>query len=151
TLGANYVLGSASSATNVAFDAVVADLGSVFAPFESCFPSGFDDSLKPEKACRALWVEGATLTSISTKQYTDVAGNANISGYGFGLDGKVYSSNKVTTLDYLVSVNVRLAKRYGNAPPPPGSDSTEHPRVAAAHMNDLFKKLSDSKLLLQAK
>jgi hypothetical protein len=142
-VGSTYVIGSSNAAANLAFDATVSDIGTILAPYSTCMPEAFKDDLRPAEACRALWVEGVAVTTITTKEYTDTNGETTINGTAFSLNGKVFSSNRNSTTDYVISINTRLAKKYNSAVAPPvapESAGDAHPVVLPEHLNELLRK-----------
>lgn len=140
SIGGTYIVGGTNTNVSVAFDATVADIGSAFAPYDSCMPTDIKDDLKPANACRAIWVEGVALTTIATKQYSDAKGDTKLSAYAMNFGGSVYTTNSTVEQNFLITVNTRLLKRYENAPAPPKAnpaEAGEHPVISADFLSRL--------------
>jgi len=105
----SYSIGSTKIEKDVINELIVTDVGSAFLPedyipyVEICRAS---TNVSAETRKRTYYVRSAKLTTVYTRAFQKVSGNADVSGVVFSAGGEVYSSSDQFKLDYVVSVDL---------------------------------------------
>ncbi len=104
-----YSIASTKVAKDVINELIVTDVGSAFLPedyipyVEICRAS---TNVAAETRRQTYYVRSAKLTTVYTRAFQKVSGEADVSGVVFSVGGEVYSSADQFKLDYVVSVDL---------------------------------------------
>ncbi len=105
----SYSIASTKVDKDKIYELIVTDIGYAFLPedyipyLEICRAA---TNVAPETRKKTYYVRSAKLSTVYTRAYQKVIGNAEVSGVVFSVDGEVYNSSEQFKLDYVVSVDL---------------------------------------------
>lgn len=103
-LEGSLLLASASANAEALTEVVITDVATATLP-RTAIPRSFSVSNLPEFTTKVLYINAAILTSIMSRGYTKVEGEAAVSGTAFGAKGNVYASSQDYSMDYKIGFN----------------------------------------------
>lgn len=105
----SYSIASTKVERDAVNELIITDIGHAFLPedyipyVEICRASG---NVSPETRKKTYYIRSAKLTTVYTRTYTKVHGDADVSGVVFSVGGEIFSSSEQFKVDYVVSVDL---------------------------------------------
>ncbi len=105
----SYAIASTRVGKDQISELVITDIAVAFLPedhipyVDICRASG---NVKPETRAKTYYIRSAKLTTVYTRAYSKVGGDAAVNGLCFSVGGEVYNTSDNFKVDYVVSVDI---------------------------------------------